>query len=555
MNMPHNIFSKYINMPEKNNERNRGVNSIDGQYGLEYLKLKNLNTVYWNLTTAVIYEHIIQRREGLLSHMGPVVVRTGAYTGRSPNDKFIVKEPNTEKDISWGSINRPFDPKQFECLWKRMQSYLQGKDIFVQDNYIGTDPKYRIPLRIITEYAWQSLFARNMFNRILDFEELKRHVPEYTIVVLPEFKAIPEIDKTNSEAFIILNLTKKLVLIGGTSYAGEIKKSAFTLMNFLLPQKNVLPMHCSANIGKNGDTALFFGLSGTGKTTLSADPKRRLIGDDEHGWSEEGVFNFEGGCYAKVIRLSKEAEPEIYETTRRFGSILENVAIDPYTRRIDLKDASFTENTRASYPLSHLEHIIPKGQGDHPKNIIFLTADAFGVLPPIARLTPGQAMYQFLLGYTAKVAGTERGITEPQATFSSCFGAPFMPQHPTVYAKLLGEKINLHHANIWLVNTGWIGGPYGIGKRISIKYTRALLNSVLEGKLDNVPYETDPVFGLQVPTFCPGVPSRILMPGNTWKDNKSYGEQAKKLSALFRENFREYESQVTPEILAAEPKV
>ncbi len=542
-------------MAEKSNERNREINSIDGQYGLEYLKLKNLNNVYWNLTTASIYEHIIQRREGLLSHMGPVVVRTGAYTGRSPNDKFIVKEPDTEKDISWGNINKPFDPKQFKSLWKRMQAYLQGKDIFVQDNYIGTDLKYRIPLRIITEYAWQSLFARNMFNRILDFEELKKHIPEYTIIALPDFKAIPEIDKTNSEAFIILHLTKKLVLIGGTSYAGEIKKSAFTLMNFLLPHKNVLPMHCSANTGKNGDTALFFGLSGTGKTTLSAAPNRRLIGDDEHGWSEEGVFNFEGGCYAKVIRLSKEAEPEIYETTRRFGTILENVAIDPYTRRIDLDDASFTENTRASYPLSHLEHIIPEGKGGHPKNVIFLTADAFGVLPPITRLTPEQAMYQFLLGYTAKVAGTERGITEPQATFSSCFGAPFMPQHPAVYAKLLGEKINLHHANTWLVNTGWTGGPFGIGKRISIKYTRALLNSALEGKLDGIPYETDPVFGLQIPASCPDVPSEILMPRNTWKDKNTYDTQAKKLAALFKENFKEYESHVSPDILAAGPKV
>ncbi len=540
-------------MTKPENTRHREIDNIDGQYGLDYLKLRNLNQVYWNPTTAKLYEEIIQRHEGLLSHLGPVVVRTGAYTGRSPNDKFIVKEPSTEKDISWGDVNRPFDPERFEDLWHRMQAYLQGKDVFIQDNYIGTDPKYRIPLRIITEYAWQSLFARNMFNRIPDFDELKNHIPEYTIVVLPGFKAIPEIDGTNSEAFIILNLAQKLVLIGGTSYAGEIKKSAFTLMNFVLPFEDVLPMHCSANIGRQGDTALFFGLSGTGKTTLSADPNRRLIGDDEHGWSEEGVFNFEGGCYAKVIRLSPEAEPEIYETTRRFGTILENVAIDPYTRRVDLDDASLTENTRASYPITHLEHIVPEGMGDHPKNVIFLTADAFGVLPPISRLTPEQAMYQFLLGYTAKVAGTERGITEPQATFSSCFGAPFMPQHPTVYARLLGDKINHHHATVWLVNTGWTGGPFGVGERISIKYTRTLLNSALEGKLDNVSYEKDPVFGLSVPTSCPGVPSEILMPQNTWQDKKAYLVQAKKLARLFRENFRDYEERVSKEILAAGP--
>ncbi len=542
-------------MSEENKTRRREINNIDGQYGLDYLKLKNLNQVYWNPTTAKLYEEIIQRREGLLSHMGPVVVRTGAYTGRSPNDKFIVKEPSTEKNISWGKVNRPFDPEKFEDLWHRMQAYLQGKDVFIQDNHIGADPKYKIPLRIITEYAWQSLFARNMFNRILDFDELKNHVPEYTIVVLPGFKAIPEIDGTNSEAFILLHLAKKMVLIGGTSYAGEIKKSAFTLMNFVLPFEDVLPMHCSANVGVKGDTALFFGLSGTGKTTLSADPNRRLIGDDEHGWSEQGVFNFEGGCYAKVIRLSPEAEPEIYETTRRFGTILENVAIDPYTRRVDLDDASLTENTRASYPITHLEHIVPEGMGGHPKNVIFLTADAFGVLPPISRLTPEQAMYQFLLGYTAKVAGTERGITEPEATFSSCFGAPFMPQHPTVYAELLGDKINHHHAAVWLVNTGWIGGPFGVGKRISIKYTRTLLNSALEGKLDQVNYQKDPVFGLSVPASCPGVPSEILMPKNTWQDKKAYDEQARKLARLFRENFREYEKHVSQDVLKAGPAV
>jgi len=528
---------------------------LDGQYGLGYLNLKNINNVYWNLTAAGLYEQIIRRREGLLSHLGPVVVRTGAYTGRSPNDKFIVKEPGSENRIWWGKVNRAFDEAQFTYIWRRLQAYMQGDDIFVQDVYVGADKNNRIPLRIITEYAWHSLFARNMFVRITDPEELKKHVPEYTIIDLPRFHAVPEFDATNSEAFILLNLKQKLILIGGTSYAGEIKKAAFTLMNFLLPDKGIMPMHCSANIGKSGDTALFFGLSGTGKTTLSADPDRTLIGDDEHGWSDEGVFNFEGGCYAKVIRLSPEAEPEIFETTRRFGTILENVAIDPYTRRPDLNDASFTENTRASYPITHLDNIVKDGHGGHPKNVIFLTADAFGVLPPLSRLTSEQAMYHFLLGYTAKVAGTERGITEPQATFSTCFGAPFMPQHPGVYAKLLGEKLEKYGVSTWLVNTGWTGGPYGVGERISIKYTRALLNSAIGGKLDDVIFETDPVFGLKVPESCPGVPSKILMPRNTWEDGAAYDEKARELARGFRENFMEYKEFVPPEVAKAGPLV
>jgi len=528
---------------------------LSGQYGLDYLNLKNINNVYWNLTAAGLYEQIIRRREGLLSHLGPVVVRTGAYTGRSPNDKFIVKEPGTENKIWWGKVNRPFDEDQFTHIWHRLQAYMQGDDIFVQDVYVGTEKNTRIPLRIITEYAWHSLFARNMFIRITDPEELRRHKPEYTIIDLPKFHAVPEFDATNSEAFILLNLKQKLILIGGTSYAGEIKKAAFTLMNFLLPDKKIMPMHCSANIGKSGDTALFFGLSGTGKTTLSADPERALIGDDEHGWGEDKVFNFEGGCYAKVIRLSREAEPEIFETTRLFGTILENVSIDSYSRRPDLNDASFTENTRASYPITHLENIVEEGFGGHPKNVIFLTADAFGVLPPISRLTPEQAMYHFLLGYTAKVAGTERGITEPQATFSTCFGAPFMPQHPGVYAKLLGEKIEKHGVSTWLVNTGWTGGPFGEGERISIKYTRALLESAIGGKLDGVSFQTDPIFGLQVPKSCPGVPSEILMPRKTWKNEDAYDVKAQELAQSFRENFKEYEDFVSPEVAHAGPLV
>ncbi|HGY56138.1 MAG TPA: phosphoenolpyruvate carboxykinase [Caldithrix abyssi] len=528
---------------------------VQGQFGLEYLNLHNLNNIYWNLPAAGLYEQIIRRREGLLSHLGPVVVRTGAYTGRSPNDKFIVKEPTTQHNIWWGSVNRPFEESKFAHIWHRLQAYMQGNDVFIQDVYIGTDDKYRIPLRIITEYAWHSLFARNMFVRIEDPEELKRHVPEYTIIDMPKFHAMPELDGTNSEAFILVNLAQKLIIIGGTSYGGEIKKSAFTLMNYVLPEKNVLPMHCSANVGKEGDTALFFGLSGTGKTTLSADPNRALIGDDEHGWSENGIFNFEGGCYAKVIRLSKEAEPAIYETTRRFGTILENVAIDSYTRKPDLDDDTFTENTRASYPITHLDNIVPEGKGGHPKNVIFLTADAFGVLPPLAKLTPEQAMYQFLLGYTAKVAGTERGITEPQATFSTCFGAPFMPRHPSVYAKLLGEKIAKHKVTPWLVNTGWTGGPYGVGHRMSIQHTRALLNNALEGKLGSVEFETDPVFGLSVPKSCPGVPTEVLMPRNTWKDKSAYDKQAKKLAQMFKENFKQYEEFVDKDVVAAGPLV
>ena len=537
------------------NHGQRESRAIEGQYGLEYLNLQNLNTIYWNLTTSGLYEQIIRRSEGLLTHLGPVLVRTGAYTGRSPNDKFIVKEPTTEDKIWWGPVNRPFDEEKFAHIWHRLQAYSQGSDVFVQDCYIGADEKYRIPLRVITEYAWHSLFARNMFIRITDLDELKNHIPAYTIIDLPKFHAVPELDGTNSEAFILLNLAQKLVLIGGTSYGGEIKKSAFTLINFLLPEKDVLPMHCSANVSKEGDTALFFGLSGTGKTTLSADPGRALIGDDEHGWSEEGIFNFEGGCYAKVIRLSKEAEPAIYATTRQFGTILENVSIDSYSRKPDLDDISFTENTRASYPITHLDNIVPEGKGKHPENVIFLTADAFGVLPPLSKLTPEQAMYHFLLGYTAKVAGTERGITEPQATFSTCFGAPFMPQHPSVYAKLLGKKLEDHNVTTWLVNTGWTGGSYGTGHRISIQHTRALLNSALEGKLNDVKFKTDPVFGLRIPISCPGVPSEILSPRNTWKDKAAYDEKAKELAGMFKENFKQYKDFVSSEVAEAGPLV
>jgi phosphoenolpyruvate carboxykinase (ATP) len=523
--------------------------------GLDYLGIKNINNVYWNLSTPALYEQIIRRREGVIGHLGPVMVRTGAFTGRSPNDKFIVREPSSESEISWGKVNRPFSEEHFERVYFRLLAYLQGNDIFVQDCYAGADKSYRVPVRVINEYAWHNLFARNMFLRIRSLEEYQKFKPEFTIINLPKFHAVPELDGTNSEAFVLIHYAKKLVLIGGTSYAGETKKSIFSILNYILPHQKVLSMHCSANQGKKDDVALFFGLSGTGKTTLSADPDRALIGDDEHGWSENGIFNFEGGCYAKVIRLSSEAEPDIFKTTKRFGTILENVVFDTHWRQPNLDDDTFTENTRAAYPITHIDNIVPEGIGGHPSNIIFLTADAFGVLPPISRLTPDQAMYHFLSGYTAKVAGTERGVTEPQATFSACFGAPFMPLHPSVYAKILGEKIEKHQVNTWLVNTGWTGGPYGTGERMAIKYTRALLHAALDGNLDQVPYEKDPVFGLSIPQQCEGVPAEILMPKNTWQDKKAYDEQALKLAVLFKNNFKEYESLVSEAVKEAGPKV
>jgi phosphoenolpyruvate carboxykinase (ATP) len=531
----------------------RDAGHAQGSVGLDYLGIRNINNAYWNLTTPALYEQIIRRREGVISHLGPVIMRTGAFTGRSPNDKFIVKEPSSEAEISWGDVNVPFSEENFEKVYFRVLAYLQGSDIFIQDCYAGADPNYRIGVRVITEYAWHNLFARNMFLRLKSLDDYKSFKPDFTVINLPKFHAVPELDGTRSEAFVLVNYAKKLVLIGGTSYAGEIKKSIFSILNYILPHQKVLSMHCSANQSKNGDVTLFFGLSGTGKTTLSADSARALIGDDEHGWSGDGIFNFEGGCYAKVIRLSKEAEPDIYKTTRKFGTILENVVFDTHWRKPDLDDDTFTENTRAAYPITHIDNIVPEGTGGHPKNIIFLTADAFGVLPPISKLTPAQDMYHFLSGYTAKVAGTERGITEPQATFSTCFGAPFMPLNPNVYAKILGEKIERRQVSTWLVNTGWTGGPYGIGERMSIKFTRALLNGALDGKLDNVSYEKDPIFRLEYPTECEGVPSEILNPRNTWKDKEAYDEQAKKLAGLFIDNFKTYENDVTDDVKNSAP--
>jgi len=533
----------------------------ESRYGLETHGLHNLEKVHWNLSTSALYEEAVRRREGIVGHLGPLIVRTGHHTGRSPKDRFIVREPSSESKVWWGRENRPFDVDHFNAIFHRLQAYVQGRELYVQDCYAGADPQYRIPIRIITVTAWQSLFARNLFVRIFDPEELRNHKPEFTILSGPQFHAIPEVDGTNSEAFILVNFGKRLILIGGTSYAGEIKKSVFTVMNYLLPREDaisaekVLSMHCSANLGANDDVALFFGLSGTGKTTLSADPERKLLGDDEHGWSNDGVFNFEGGCYAKVIRLSQEAEPQIYECTRRFGTILENVAVHPRTRRVDLDDDAFTENTRAAYPISHIPGADLTGRAGHPKALIMLTCDAFGVMPPVAKLTKDQAIYHFLSGYTAKVAGTETGVDEPEATFSACFGAPFMALPPTVYARLLGEKIDRHDVGCWLVNTGWIGGAYGVGERVSIAFTRSIIRAILDGSLEKAPMREDPIFSFTVPTECPGVPADILNTRSTWSDPDAYDKSAQDLAARFQKNFEEFESDASPEVKAAGPKV
>ncbi|MGB2868366.1 MAG: phosphoenolpyruvate carboxykinase (ATP) [Bacteroidota bacterium] len=530
--------------------------ALKSDYGLENHGLSNARMVYWNLPTEALYEEIAFRREGMISHLGPIIVNTGKHTARSANDKFIVHEAGTEQNVWWGEYNRPFSTDKFNDLYNRMQGFLQGRDLFVQDCFAGADPNYRLPVRIITEHAWHSHFVRNMFILPETREEYQRHIPEFTIVCAPSFKGIPQIDHTASNTFIVLNFAQKMCIIGNTAYAGEIKKSVFTILNYLLPLEGVLPMHCSANMARtSNETAIFFGLSGTGKTTLSADPERRLIGDDEHGWSDDGVFNFEGGCYAKVIQLSPSAEPQIFATTRRFGSILENVTFDPVTRHIDLDDDSITENTRGSYPLEYIDNAVPEKRGGHPKNIILLTCDASGVMPPIAKLTPDQALYQFISGYTSKIAGTEVGLgKEPEMTFSTCFGAPFMVHHPATYADLLKRKVLRYGVNCWLVNTGWIGGPYGVGKRISIKYTRALLTAALNGKLLNVRYKVDPVFGFEVPTSCEGVPDHVLNPAESWPNKDQYSVRYKELATRFVENFKKYESGCPPEVVQAGPK-
>ncbi|MBN1121322.1 MAG: phosphoenolpyruvate carboxykinase (ATP) [Anaerolineae bacterium] len=522
---------------------------------LEALGFRNLNQIYWQLHTPQLYEQALRRQEGFIAHLGPLVVRTGDHTGRSPNDRFIVDEPSTRDVIWWGDINRAFTEKRFEHLLQQVLAYYQGKNAFVQNAYVGADTNYRAAVRVITETAWASLFARNMFIWRSEDKTPEEPDPDYTIIHAPNFNAMPEIDGTNSSAFILLHLARKLILIGGTSYAGEIKKSVFSVMNFLLPQQGVLPMHCSANHGDKDDVALFFGLSATGKTTLSSDSSRTLIGDDEHGWSDDGIFNFEGGCYAKVIRLSPTGEPEIYQTTRRFGTILENVAMDMNDRRLDLNDAAFTENTRASYPIGYIPNATRTGRAGHPQNVVFLAADAFGVLPPVSKLTPEQAMYHFISGYTAKIAGSETGIDEPVATFSACFGAPFLPLHPKRYADLLGEKIKKHNVDVWLVNTGWTGGPFGVGHRMALKDTRSIIRAILDGSLAEVETRRDPIFGLYVPVSCPNVNEEILDPRQTWDDPEAYDRKACELAERFKENFKNYRDVAGEEIEAAGPIV
>jgi phosphoenolpyruvate carboxykinase (ATP) len=517
---------------------------------LDSYGIKDATRVYWNLNTPELYEEIARRHEGVLSNHGALLVDTGEHTGRAAKDKAIVREPDSENKVFWGGLNKDFPQDKFNALKERMMAHAKGRELFVQDTFVGADTKYRLPVRVVSELAWHSLFARTMFISGLT----EPHTPEFTIINFPSFHADPQRDGTRSPTFILMDFSQRLVLIGGTSYAGETKKSAFTIMNYLLPQREVMSMHCSANVGAEGDVAIFFGLSGTGKTTLSADPERRLIGDDEHGWSDNGVFNFEGGCYAKVIKLSAEAEPDIYRTTKMFGTILENVVYEPVSRQIDLDDSRKTENTRASYPLTSINNIVPEGHGGHPRNIIMLTADAFGVLPPVSRLSPEQAMYHFLSGYTAKVAGTERGIKEPEATFSTCFGAPFMVLHPGVYADLLGKQMARHNAACWLVNTGWSGGPYGVGQRMKIRYTRAMIRAILNGSLAQTQTAPDPIFGVNVPVSCPEVPDDVLQPRNTWEDKEAYDRQAKDLARRFNENFKKYEAGVSDAVRAVAPK-
>jgi phosphoenolpyruvate carboxykinase (ATP) len=527
------------------------IKGIPSKYGLDQQGLTILKREYWNLGPSALVEEIVRREEGMLGHLGAVIVNTAPHTGRSPNDKFIVKDPAVKDDpVFWGKINHPISPEHFDRLSWKVEAYLQGSDVFVHDLVVGAHPQYRLPIRVITDTAWQSLFARNLFVRIPQ-ESFADAVPNFTIIAVPGLQADPENDGTHSKVFVAIHFGRRLALIGGTRYAGEIKKSVFTIMNYLMPPQGVLSMHCSANVGEQGDVALFFGLSGTGKTTLSSDTDRRLIGDDEHGWGDDGVFNFEGGCYAKTIKLRKELEPLIYDSTRRFGAVLENVTIDPVTRKVDFADGSITENTRAAYPIEYVPNSIPEGRAGHPQNIFFLTADASGVMPPLALLSPEQAMYYFLSGYTSKVAGTERGLgSEPEATFSSCFGAPFLPLNPSVYAKLLGEKIAQHDVKVWLVNTGWTGGPFGVGERIPLPQTRAMVRAVLTHRLDKVPTRRDPFFELAIPVECPGVPTAVLNPRETWPNPAEYDIQAQKLIARFADNFTQFAAHITGPVRA-----
>ena len=510
--------------------------------------------VHWNLIAPELFQAAARRNEGEFADMGPFVAVTSPHTGRSPNDKFVVQEPSSEKDVDWGKVNQPMSVEDYRALVADVRKHLNGvNELFVEDLYCGADPAYRLSVRYISPNAWHMAFVRNMFIRP-ELSDLPTFDPNFTVLHAPEYEAEPARHGTKSSTFIVLNIADRTILIGGTRYAGELKKAMFTVMNYLLPKQDVFPMHCSANIGKEGDTALFFGLSGTGKTTLSADPHRGLIGDDEHGWSSDGIFNFEGGCYAKVINLSPESEPDIYRTTQMFGTVLENVVLDPATKKVRFGDQSITENTRASYPLHYIRNYVEGGRGGHPRNVILLTADAFGVLPPIAKLTPQQAMYFFLSGYTAKVAGTERGVKEPQPTFSACFGAAFLVWPAVKYAKMLGHLLKEHQSNTWLINTGWTGGPYGKGKRIKLSYTRTIAKAALAGELDKVKTQKDPVFGLAVPTEIPGVPPEVLNPRTTWADPNAYDEQAKKLATMFRENFAKFGT-IDAAIRNAGPKV
>lgn len=508
--------------------------------------------VHRNLSIPSLIEVAIQRKEGNLSSTGALYVNTGKFTGRSPDDRYIVDDSFTHDIVDWGKVNKPLSEENFDKIYSRMLKHMEEKELFIFDGYSGADPSLRIPIRVINDKAWHNLFASQIFIKAND-NELKKHNPEYTIIAINDFKAIPELDGTRTETFIILNFTKRLILIGSTSYAGEIKKSMFSVMNFILPQKGIFPMHCSANVGKEGDTALFFGLSGTGKTTLSADPDRKLIGDDEHGWSEKGVFNFEGGCYAKCINLIKENEPQIWNAIR-FGSVMENVVVNQYTREADYNDGSLTENTRVVYPLEFIPGAVIPSVAMHPRVIIFLTADAFGVMPPIANLSKEAAMYHFMSGYTSKLAGTERGITEPKETFSQCFGAPFMPLHAKEYARMLGKKIEEHNTKVYLINTGWSGGPYGVGKRMNLKFTRAMVSAALDGQLQKTSYKHHNIFNLMIPTSCPNVPDEILDPVNTWSDSRKYEISAKKLAILFVKNFKKF-GEIPKEIINAGPSI
>jgi phosphoenolpyruvate carboxykinase (ATP) len=520
---------------------------------LEALGVTPAGEVHWNHTAPELVQAAVRRGEGELADMGPFVAVTSPHTGRSPNDKFVVREPSSEADVDWGKVNQPMTEAHFDALLADVQAYLGTlPELFVQDLYCGADAAHRLSVRYVLPNAWHAAFVRNMFIRPTD-EQLGAFEANFTVLHAPEMQADPARHGTRTGTFIVIHIARRTILIGGTRYAGELKKSMFTIMNYLMPKQGVLSMHCSANVGAQGDTALFFGLSGTGKTTLSADPERALVGDDEHGWSDEGVFNYEGGCYAKVINLSPEGEPDIYRTTQMFGTVLENVVLDG-KRRVKFEDQSVTENTRASYPLPYIENHVPSGRGGHPKNVVFLTADAFGVLPPVAKLTPEQAMYYFLSGYTAKVAGTERGVTEPQATFSACFGAVFLVWHPTKYAQMLGEKLREHGSQVWLVNTGWSGGAYGTGKRMKLSYTRAMVRAALSGALDGAETRVDPVFGLAVPTRIEGVPDGVLDARGTWPDAAAYDAQARKLADMFRANIEKFGDAVAPAVKAAGPQ-